>query len=93
MVDESSGDVAGVVVGGVALGGGSTGSGKSVSIVTGAHVLAALASGAEEPNPTQAKPRPSAIATSAPNRRSISMRLPIPVDVGNPAEFHYVANA
>ncbi len=91
-VVESPGVGDGVVVG-VVLAGGSTGSGKRVSMVTGAQVPAASASGADDPNPTQTKPRPSAIATRAPIRRSIPARLPNPGHVGNLAGFHYVANA
>lgn len=93
VVDDSPGVGAPGVVVVVDFGGGCTGSGNRVSIVTGAQVLAALASGADDPNPTHVKPRPSAIATRAPNRRSISIRLPNRTDVGNLAEFHYVANA
>jgi hypothetical protein len=91
-VVESPGVGEGVVVG-VVLAGGATGSGNRVSMVTGAQVPAALASGADDPNPTQPKPRPSAIATRAPIRRSIPARLPNPDHVGNLAGFHYVANA
>lgn len=90
VVDGSPGEGVGVVVG-VVFGGGATGSGNKVSIVTGGQVLAALASGADDPNHTRL--RPSAIATRAPNRRSITMRLPNQDDVGNLTEFHYVANA